>query len=141
MTLFQGFIEMDVPVQGAVVRALVGGSGPPLLLLHGYPQTHAMWHPVVDDLAAHHTLVLPDLRGYGASRVLDGDLTFRIMARDQVTLMHHLGHERFHVVAHDRVRAWPTGWCSTIQGGCARWRSSTSCRPSRSGSAWMLRSR
>lgn len=102
MTLFEGFAEVEVPVEGAIIHALVGGSGPPVLLLHGYPQTHAMWHAVAEDLGADHTLVLPDLRGYGASRVLDGDLTFRSMARDQVALMRHLGHDGFHVVAHDR---------------------------------------
>lgn len=93
---------LDVRVEGAVVRATVGGSGPPLLLLHGYPQTRVMWDVVLADLAADHTVVVPDLRGYGESRVLDGDLTFRAMARDQVALMEHLGHESFHVVAHDR---------------------------------------
>lgn len=93
---------MDVAVPGAVIRARTGGSGPPLLLLHGYPQTHAMWHGVVDDLASDHTVVVPDLRGYGASRVLDGDFSFRAMARDQAAIMTHLGHETFQVVAHDR---------------------------------------
>lgn len=61
-----------------------------------------MWHPVVDDLMTDHAVVVPDLRGYGESTVLDGDLTFRAMAADQVALMRHLGHEDFHVVAHDR---------------------------------------
>lgn len=100
--MLDGLRTLDLPVEGAVIRAAVGGSGPPLLLLHGYPQTGAMWAVVVAELAADHTVVVPDLRGYGESRVLDGDLTFRAMARDQVAVMEHLGHETFHVVAHDR---------------------------------------
>lgn len=100
--MFESFTEVEVAVPGAQIHARVGGSGPPLLLLHGYPQTHAMWHAVVDELAVDHTVVVPDLRGYGASLALDGDFTFRAMARDQAVLMEHLGHHGFHVVAHDR---------------------------------------
>ncbi|WP_068262002.1 alpha/beta fold hydrolase [Janibacter limosus] len=102
MTLVEGLTRVEVPVDGALIHARVGGSGPALLLLHGYPQTGAMWHRVLPGLMADHTVVVPDLRGYGASRVLDGDLTFRAMARDQVSVMRHLGHDGFHVVAHDR---------------------------------------
>ena len=98
----------DVAVDGARIRGRTGGSGPPLLLLHGYPQTGAMWHPIAADLARDHTLVVPDLRGYGASRCVDGDpadpatMTFRAMAADQVAVMAALGHASYDVVGHDR---------------------------------------
>lgn len=80
------------------------GSGPPLLLLHGFPQTHAMWHAVAPQLAEQFTVVTPDLRGYGASSKPEGTApyAFRHMAADQVALMRHLGFERFHVAGHDR---------------------------------------
>lgn len=100
--MFSGFEEIDIDVAGATIHARVGGSGPPLLLLHGYPQTHVMWHGIAEDLAKVHRVVVPDLRGYGESVVRDGDFTFRAMARDQVGLMKHLGFTRFDVVAHDR---------------------------------------
>ena len=100
--MFQGFDEADIPVEGATIRARVGGSGAPLLLLHGYPQTHAMWHRIAARLACSHRVVVPDLRGYGDSTARDGDFSFRAMARDQVAVMRHLGHARYHVVAHDR---------------------------------------
>ncbi|WP_294932220.1 alpha/beta hydrolase [uncultured Paracoccus sp.] len=100
--MFQGFDEADIPVEGATIRARVGGSGAPLLLLHGYPQTHAMWHRIAGRLARSHRVVVPDLRGYGDSTAQDGDFSFRAMARDQVAVMRHLGHARYHVVAHDR---------------------------------------
>lgn len=100
--MFSGFKSLDVPLDGAVIHARIGGQGPPVLLLHGYPQTHAMWHAVAPTLALTHGVVLADLRGYGASRALTPDFTFRAMARDMVALMAHLGHARFHLVAHDR---------------------------------------
>lgn len=73
-----------------------------MLLLHGYPQTSAMWAPLVPHLAPGRQLVMPDLRGYGQSVCLDGDFTFRAMARDVIALADTLGLERFHVVGHDR---------------------------------------
>lgn len=100
--MFSGFEEIDVDVAGATIHARVGGNGPPLLLLHGYPQTHVMWHVVVDELAKSHRVLVPDLRGYGNSVSHDGDFTFRAMARDQIELMKHLGFTRFDVVSHDR---------------------------------------
>ncbi|MCI5076522.1 alpha/beta hydrolase [Oricola sp.] len=100
--MFAGFEEIDVALDGATIHARVGGAGEPLLLLHGYPQTHAMWHGIAEDLARSHRVVVADLRGYGDSLAHDGDFTFRAMARDQVALMAHLGHESFHVVSHDR---------------------------------------
>jgi haloacetate dehalogenase len=83
------------------------GEGPPLLLLHGHPQTHMIWHKVAPVLAERFTLVLPDLRGYGRSSKPQGledhsNYSKRAMAQDLVTLMHRLGHERFAVCAHDR---------------------------------------
>ncbi|HSO49725.1 MAG TPA: alpha/beta hydrolase [Acidimicrobiia bacterium] len=89
------------------VRARVGGSGPPLLLLHGNPQTHVMWHKVAPALADRFSLVLPDLRGYGMSSKPpstsdNAPYTKRTMALDQLALMRGLGHERFFVAGHDR---------------------------------------
>jgi len=105
--LFPGFEHRTVDIGGGVeIAATVGGSGPPLLLLHGHPQTRAIWHQVAPRLAEHHTLVMPDLRGYGDSSKPAGTepliYSKRTMARDQVALMAQLGFERFDVMAHDR---------------------------------------
>lgn len=100
--LFADFDRVEVALPGATIHARIGGRGDPLLLLHGYPQTHAMWHAIANDLARDYRVILADLRGYGDSLCHDGDFTFRAMARDQVALMGHLGHPRFKVVAHDR---------------------------------------
>lgn len=105
--LFPGFQRVDVDVGDVVLHAVTAGSGPPLLLLHGYPQTHAMWHRVAPALIARFTVVAPDLRGYGASSkpasVEDhASYSKRAMAADVRSLMRHLGHERFAVCAHDR---------------------------------------
>jgi haloacetate dehalogenase len=106
--VFEGFTSVDVDTgTGATIHAVHGGSGPPLLLLHGYPQTHAMWHPVAGALADEFTVVASDLRGYGDSScppdvAHHGAYSFRAMAADQVALMRGLGHERFAVVGHDR---------------------------------------
>lgn len=99
---FADFDIQVVPVPGSVLHAHSAGQGPPVLLLHGYPQTSHMWHHLAPALAREHTVVATDLRGYGHSRALSEDFTFRAMARDQVELMRELGHERFHVVGHDR---------------------------------------
>ena len=82
----------------------MGGSGPPVLLLHGFPQTRALWAKVAPALAEHYTVICPDLRGYGQSGKPTpvSAYTFREMARDQVALMTHLGFEQFSVVGHDR---------------------------------------
>jgi haloacetate dehalogenase len=85
----------------------VGGDGPPVLLLHGYPQTHAMWHLVAPALASSHTVVVTDLRGYGDSSKPPGDADHerygkRAMAADQVAVMRALGFEDYAVVGHDR---------------------------------------
>lgn len=102
--MLAAFDACDVPTDGAVIRTLAcPGEGTPVVLLHGYPQTHAMWHAVAPRLAAtRRPIVLMDLRGYGASRCLDGDLTFRAMARDVAQVLDSLGHDRAHVVGHDR---------------------------------------
>lgn len=105
--MFDGFETIDRVIDGVPVHAVRGGDGPPVLLLHGFPQTHAMWHGVAPGLAADHTVVAADLRGYGDSgRPPSGErhagYTFRAMAADQVGLMRALGYERFAVVGHDR---------------------------------------
>jgi haloacetate dehalogenase len=96
------FADGEVDIHG-----VKGGAGPPLLLLHGHPQNHLIWHRCAARLAQHFTVIAPDLRGYGASGKPAGDaahLTYskRAMAADQVALMRHFGHERFLVCAHDR---------------------------------------
>ncbi|MFC4054458.1 alpha/beta fold hydrolase [Actinomadura syzygii] len=84
------------------LNVAVGGSGSPIVLLHGFPQTHLMWRHVATDLAADHTVICPDLRGYGASdKPLDG-YAKRTMAEDIVALARALGHDRFALAGHDR---------------------------------------
>lgn len=106
--LFSGFEPVSVEVTADVrINARVGGQGPPLLLLHGHPQTHAIWHKVAPSLAGRYRLVMADLRGYGDSSrpASDSDhaaYSKRTMAADMVALMQSLGHERFAVLAHDR---------------------------------------
>ncbi len=100
--LFADFSTVDVQLDQTTMHARVGGSGPPVLLLHGYPQTHVIWHEIAGSLASQHTTIAADLRGYGDSHTSSEDFTFRAMATEQVQLMSALGHERFHVVGHDR---------------------------------------
>ena len=105
--MFDGFEERRVPVPGGAVFARTGGSGPPLLLLHGYPQTSAMWHATAPALARAFAVVAADLRGYGRSVVAPPEpghaqMSKRAMAADMVAAMAALGHERFLVVGHDR---------------------------------------
>ena len=105
--MFEGFRLETVDVGEVEIRVRIGGAGPPLLLLHGNPQTHVMWHKIAPVLAAHFTVVAPDLRGYGMSSkppsTLDhGSYSKRTMALDQLVLMRHVGHERFFVAGHDR---------------------------------------
>jgi haloacetate dehalogenase len=107
MNLFPGFRQRKLRTRGAVINLVAGGEGPPVLLLHGYPQTHAMWHKVAPQLARDYTVVCPDLRGYGESSKPKGlpdhaNYSKRAMANDMVEVMRALGHERFHVVGHDR---------------------------------------
>ncbi len=105
--MFEGFETVDVEVEGVRLHARVGGSGPPVLLLHGYPQTHALWHLVAPGLVESRTVVASDLRGYGdsdrpASDASHAAYSKRASAADQVGLMRALGHESFAVVGHDR---------------------------------------
>jgi haloacetate dehalogenase len=105
--VFDGFERVRQEIDGVRINAVRGGAGPPVLLLHGFPQTHAMWHRIAPELARDHTVVAPDLRGYGDSgRPPSGadhaGYSFRAMAADQVGLMRALGHEAFAVVGHDR---------------------------------------
>jgi len=99
-----GFTDHAETLDGTRIAWSEGGAGPPLLLLHGFPQTRAMWARIAPRLAATHRVICPDLRGYGASAKPRGvaDYSFRRMARDQVALMTHLGHDRFAVAGHDR---------------------------------------
>jgi len=107
-SLFPGFEKRSLSVADEVDIALtIGGSGPPLLLLHGHPQTHAIWHRVAPRLSRQFTLVMADLRGYGDSSKPPGaadhaTYSKRVMAGDMVVLMHRLGFNRFDVLAHDR---------------------------------------
>lgn len=98
----------DVELENGIrLRVATGGNGPPLLLLHGHPQTHVTWRKVTPDLARHFTVVAPDLRGYGdSSKPIGGEnhiaYSKREMAKDLILLMRALGHPRFAVVGHDR---------------------------------------
>ncbi len=105
--LFPGFDTRRIQTSGATINVLRGGSGPPLLLIHGYPQTHAEWHRIAPRLAERFTVVMTDLRGYGdSSKPPDGEnhagYSKRAMALDQVEVMRALGFPRFAVVGHDR---------------------------------------
>ena len=105
--MFEQFQRGECDVNGVRINYRKGGTGPPLLLLHGYPQTHVIWHRMADQLAERFTVVAADLRGYGDSSKPDGGddhvaYSKREMARDQVELMRRLGFERFDILAHDR---------------------------------------
>jgi haloacetate dehalogenase len=105
--MFEGFTRYDIETAEARIATFVGGNGPPLLLLHGYPQTHVAWHRVAPALTKQYTVVASDLRGYGDSVGPQGAAdpaaySKRTMARDQLTVMRHLGFDRFGVVGHDR---------------------------------------
>jgi haloacetate dehalogenase len=104
---FPGFTTHRIRTSGAEIRCVVGGDGPPLLLLHGYPQTHVMWHRLAPALARTYTVVCADLRGYGDSAKPASDdahvpYSKRAMAQDMVELMRDLGHRRFRLAGHDR---------------------------------------
>ncbi len=104
--LFPGFDSHWVDTDVGRIFARVGGNGPPLLLLHGFPQTHVMWHRLAPELSRHFSVVAMDLRGYGwsvAPQSKNGELyTKREMGRDVVTVMEDLGHVRFRICGHDR---------------------------------------
>src|SRR3954465_14123355 len=105
--MFPGFQQKQIRTAGAVINLRMGGKGPPLLLLHGNPLTHVMWHKIAPRLAQDFTVVATDLRGYGDSSKPDGEVdhsgySFRAMARDQVEVMSALGFDAFNVCGHDR---------------------------------------
>jgi len=107
MELFPGFERRRIQVGDIAIQCVSGGQGDPVLLLHGYPQTLSEWALLAPLLAQRHTVVCADLRGYGDSSKPAGlpdhsNYSFRAMAADQVAVMRALGHERFHVVGHDR---------------------------------------
>jgi haloacetate dehalogenase len=104
---FPGFAQRRIPVAGIELNCRLGGEGPPLLLLHGYPQTHVCWHRLAPGLARKFSLVIPDLPGYGDSGSLEadgGNLNYakRNIAAIMAELMQGLGHKRFAVIGHDR---------------------------------------
>jgi len=110
MAIFADFTLERIDVGEVTLRVRHGGGGPPLVLLHGHPRTHVTWHQVASILAPHHTVVCPDLRGYGRStkpptREDHSQSSKRAMANDVKELMRKLGHDRFGVVGHDRGAA------------------------------------
>lgn len=105
--MFDDFSALLISTDGAEIAGVIGGSGPPLLLLHGYPQSHVMWHKVAPALAKDFTVVAADLRGYGSSSKPATDRNHtpyskRAMALDMVQVMSRLGHEEFFLCGHDR---------------------------------------
>jgi haloacetate dehalogenase len=107
MAMFEGFTHTQTDTSGARINLRHGGSGPPLLLLHGNPLTHVMWHKIAPRLAQDFTVVATDLRGYGDSSKPDGGpdhagYSFRAMAQDQAQVMQALGFDRYDVCGHDR---------------------------------------
>ena len=105
--MFEQFSLTDIQGPAGRLRVRKGGCGAPLLLLHGHPQTHAMWHLIAPSLAAHFTVVMMDLRGYGDSERVTSDLLHaayskRQMALDAIAVMRHYGFDTFQVLAHDR---------------------------------------
>jgi haloacetate dehalogenase len=105
--MFDGFAPFDIVTKDTTIHGVTGGSGPPVLLLHGIPETHLMWHRVAPVLAEEFTVVATDLRGYGASGAPPSTpdhapYSMRAIGREQVEVMARLGHQRFAVVGHDR---------------------------------------
>jgi haloacetate dehalogenase len=105
--VFDGFEDFDIATTGTRIHGRRGGEGPPLLLLHGIPETHLMWHRVAPQLAGHFTVVATDLRGFGESGTPPSTpdhapYSMREIARDQVEVMDALGYDTFGLVGHDR---------------------------------------
>lgn len=105
--MFEGYRSFELEVNNVHIQGRIKGEGPPLLLLHGHPQTHVIWHELAERLAQHYTVVATDLRGYGDSSKPKGDedhanYSKRAMASDQVAVMAELGFDRFYLCGHDR---------------------------------------
>tara|TARA_B100000700_G_C14993521_1_gene832538 strand:- start:669 stop:1544 length:876 start_codon:yes stop_codon:yes gene_type:complete len=105
--MFKGFKKKFIKVNKGKIFCRIGGKGPPLLLLHGYPQTHVMWHKTANELSKSFTIIVADLRGYGSSFILKSDkkhihYSKREMAKDMVQLMNKLGFKKFCIAGHDR---------------------------------------
>ena len=105
--MFEEFESIELAIDNTTINLVKGGNGPPLLLLHGYPQTHTMWHKIAPKLAEDFTVIATDLRGYGDSGKPVSDdkhlpYSKRRMARDQVEVMQQLDFEDFYLVSHDR---------------------------------------
>ena len=103
----ESFKQQIITVEGVALNVTTGGDGPPLILLHGFPQNHVIWHRVAPELAQHFSLVMPDLRGYGDSAAPPGDpeheaYSKRTMARDIITLADYLDFDHFALAGHDR---------------------------------------
>ncbi len=134
--MFDGFKTQRLPGDGVDIHLVIGGQGPPLLLLHGYPQTHVCWHKVAPLLADSFTIVAPDLRGYGDSGKPPTDPTHepyskRRMAADQVRVMEQLGFKRFLVAGTTAADASRTGSRSITRTRSKNSRSSISRRRSK----------
>ena len=107
MSFINGFTKIQVKTSGAKINLVHGGSGSPLMLLHGYPQTHVIWHKIAPLLAHHFHVICPDLRGYGDSSTPPSTSNHypyskRAMGQDMVEVMEHLGYSRFLLAGHDR---------------------------------------
>ena len=105
--MLETFVPLHIKTSGASIHVMKGGSGEPLLLLHGFPQTHVMWHKVAPRLAESFTVVLADLRGYGDSSKPTEEpdhatYSKRVMAQDMIEVMSQLGYDSFHAIGHDR---------------------------------------
>jgi haloacetate dehalogenase len=105
--MFDNFQKQIIETQNTTINLVKGGQGFPLLLLHGYPQTHVMWHKIAPLLAKDFTVIATDLRGYGDSFKPQGETNHsnyskRIVAQDQVEIMTQLGYEQFYLIGHDR---------------------------------------
>jgi haloacetate dehalogenase len=105
--LFPGFRHIDMRTKGAIIRLRHGGSGAPLLMIHGHPVNHVSWYKIASRLAQNYHVVIPDLRGYGDSSLPDPgpngiNYSFRVMQEDMIEIMEQLGHRRFNLVGHDR---------------------------------------
>ena len=107
MLFSNDFKTKKVEVNGVTINYKLGGTGEPLLLIHGYPQTHTMWYKVANELSKDFTIICPDLRGYGDSSKPKGEIDHsnyskKTMAKDMLELMQYLGYEKFYVAGHDR---------------------------------------